>query len=112
MADGCVKIPELPALSGGPHSLFVVQGGGSPQCDLRVTTTVVVVSVGVVGGVDAQQEFHQVVERVQIKQLLALFHTLEKRNSQFYDVVTFQQTILLTSGLPFHFLPYNLAKVS
>ena len=111
MADCCVKIPEFSALSGGPHSLFVVQRGGSPQCDLRVTT-VVVVSVGVVGGVDAQQEFHQVVERAQIKQLLALFHTLEKRNSQFYDVVTFQQTILLTSGLPFHFLPYNLAKVS
>ena len=79
MADCCVKIPELPALSGGPHSLFVVQSDrGSPQCDLRVTT-VVVVSVGVVGGVDAQQEFHQVVERVQIKQLLALFDTLEKK---------------------------------
>ena len=85
MADCCVKIPELPALSGGPHSLFVVQGGGSPQCNLRVTT-VVVVSVGVVGGVDAQQEFHQVVERAQIKQLLALFDTLEKKYSQFHDV--------------------------
>ena len=97
MADGCVKIPELPALSGGPHSLFVVQRRGS-KCDLRVTTVVVVVSVGVVGGVDAQQEFHQVVERVQIKQLLALFDTLEKKNSQFYDVA-----VQRTPGLPFHF---------
>ena len=90
MADCCVKIPELPALSGGPHSLLVVQRGGS-KCDLGVPTVVVVIPVGVVCRVDSEQEFHQVVERVQIKQLLALFYTLEKKNNKFYDV-TVQKT--------------------